>query len=880
MKRHRKLLLFLLTPILLIAVLIALAFVPAVQTAVARRVLAAQPGITASVDHVAVGLTKVRINGLKFAQPGIMLDLPTLELDAPLLDAAKSKVHVQRLTANGWTATLSLPELAAASAQSTPSADTTPSAPFNGLFELIQLPVDLSIDTLESAGQVTLITAPGVRPIQVAAKLKGGNLAAGQTGKFTLSLQIEGVALPAALATATAAATETQRIEIETTIEARMSTPRSLENILLNLNAKTGAETALVKLAAYAANPAAGKPEEYSAFLDTKGTTRARVTGKWHPAPRTAEGDWMLNLGNTDLAPYAAAAGLTLPPFAADGQGAFTYALATGDATATGRLQVRGGLRDYIPELGNTELLLLTEFDAGLKSGHPRVEKFTATVSTGEPLVSIKTIQPFTLDTAKSTVTAADPTKDLLRIEIPGLPLTLVEPFLASSGIKLSGSPIRGAWVARLEGDTVRLATEQPLTLDITDLKQNGQTLAANLALSVQGFTATYSPKGWDATIGSITLATPNTKAVPALTLAAVARQLAGPGSSPITFDANGTMQPALLAAQPILAEYLQTLAAGKLTFTAQGTLADAIAAKASVKLDAFRIRATTTTSAATLPDVTLDADLARTAAGVLTIKTPITLTNASATPKRTSDLTINATLTPDPAKQTLDARAQITSNVFYIADAQAFAALAPPSPATTAPSTLDVGRSTLDVGRSAQSAAPPWAGLTGELSLALKKVVYTDELQITDIGGTIKITPEALTLDAIKAILGGASSLKLDGTLAYDAQKPAAAYALKTDLAVKNFETAPWLRALAAPSALDVGRSTLDVGRSAQSASPPPPVRPRNQAQHRRPSHGHRRHAPCHSGPGARPVQHSQCRRRHLPRPLRRPRHPRQQTP
>ncbi|HEY8933354.1 MAG TPA: hypothetical protein VIM44_08590, partial [Rariglobus sp.] len=122
------------------------------------------------------------------------------------------------------------------------------------------------------------------------------------------------------------------------------------------------------------------------------------------------------------------------------------------------------------------------------------------------------------------------------------------------------------------------------------------------------------------------------------------------------------------------------------------------------------------------------------------------------------------------------------------------FSALAPTAPATDV-STEPVANPA-PVPSSPAPVAPLWAGVTGELQIALKKIVYSPQVQVADIGGAVKITPDAITWDNLHAMLTSGGAFKADGGLRFDAKQPQA-YGLKADVALTGFEPAPILRAL-----------------------------------------------------------------------------------
>jgi len=108
----------------------------------------------------------------------------------------------------------------------------------------------------------------------------------------------------------------------------------------------------------------------------------------------------------------------------------------------------------------------------------------------------------------------------------------------------------------------------------------------------------------------------------------------------------------------------------------------------------------------------------------------------------------------------------------------QAVVHTANPAPATAAP-----------------DKAPFWNGVSGHLVLALKKVVY-GQFEVNDIAGDLKIGPDALALDQLRAVLGSGGEARLAGAVNFagDAPEP---YSLKANVAVSEVDSAPLFRAL-----------------------------------------------------------------------------------
>jgi hypothetical protein len=94
------------------------------------------------------------------------------------------------------------------------------------------------------------------------------------------------------------------------------------------------------------------------------------------------------------------------------------------------------------------------------------------------------------------------------------------------------------------------------------------------------------------------------------------------------------------------------------------------------------------------------------------------------------------------------------------------------------------------------RDAAPIWSGVSGQLALSLKKVVYAQKFEVADIGGIIRIDAGAVKLVGVRAGLGEGSEIKLKGGLTFTPSvlEP---YSVALDLDVTNFDPAPVLRAL-----------------------------------------------------------------------------------
>jgi hypothetical protein len=152
---------------------------------------------------------------------------------------------------------------------------------------------------------------------------------------------------------------------------------------------------------------------------------------------------------------------------------------------------------------------------------------------------------------------------------------------------------------------------------------------------------------------------------------------------------------------------------------------------------------------------------------------------------ERKSDLTFAGTIAPEKDKmRAIDGH--VTSGQLVWDDAQVLTAVVPSRPKAKSeePETPSTDN------------APPWAGVSGSIALELKRVIYSDTFEVTDLGGLVRIDAGKLKLETMQAGLGENGRARLNGTLTFDSSA-AQPYALAADVIVKDFDPGPLLRAL-----------------------------------------------------------------------------------
>ncbi len=759
---------------LLAAVVIALAFNSGVQTWAARRAIASQAGLNLTISEVNAGLNVTRLENVHLIKPGVDLLLPSVEVAVSLADAAISRVAVKRVVAKGWTLDLGQPVTTKVGGQSAVSPE--PAVPpaqavsqaFAGIFQQLKLPVDFSLDGLDVEGDVVLPAGQGT--VHVIAT--GGNIGSGQDGAIVFKAVLASAKKDAPVAA----------LSLQSDVIVRMDTPRSFEHVAATMKATAkggqfpnGAD---VQIAVDAVRGAKGG-EAYSVVLRAGQKELVNFSAKLPEGAAPLAGTWTLDVHDTDIAPFTL--GMKLPEFAAAGRGTVAADRALSEIHASGELKTAvDQLTAFSPEfsaIGRVEFT--TEFDVTRLGDVIRIDRFSSHLSAANPVASVASRQVLKFNSATRVLDAVSPADDLFQISVQGLPLAWARHFLP--GFDITGDDLRGEFAASARDGGFTLRPTAPLTVNKLNVAQGGKPLvsALDVSLSVGG---DYTPKGWQAEVSNFSVVS---GASTVLKLNARAGQLAGanqPIKATVAFEADlGTAM-----AQPAAPAGL-ALAQGVVRGDVTASLADKQEFAVTLQLANLESKAHQA-----LPSVAFYLRADRAANGQIDAQAPIVITNAG----RKSDLTVGASV--QMGKPGPKIAAQLKSEALYVEDLKLFSGLfastgtgAPdsqPAPATSPAQSLPPP---------AVTSGPLWANVSGELKLELKKVVYSPTFAVTDIGGAVKITPGAVSLDALRAVLGGEGTLKAGGSLSYDAKQAAAPYALKADVVVANFDPAPLLRGL-----------------------------------------------------------------------------------
>lgn len=731
----------------LLLLLVALALVPAVQTWAARRVLLAQLGPGCSLGRLAVGWHDVRVENLHLEQAGWAVTLPLVEADVSLSSALQKRVKLRRLVAKGWSVAVKTPPTEV-------PAGRAAAAPFTGVLQSVQLPVDFSLEAVELAGEVVLPTS------RVQLAVTGGQLGAGRQGSLDFTTTVRMTASGAV-----------NSIQARGTLLAAMDTPRTFGRLAVQIDTEAQGtqlpQGARLTLAAEAARAVTG--ESYQLQVVSVGKRLLFVQADWPAAGTRLVGSWKADMQTADLAPFVA--GLPLPGFTVVGAGRFMTDLAGTEAQTAGRFELSldnlAVLRRELAALGT--LRAVADFDVRRQGETWRVERLSATVDGAQPALRVEALQAFAVRTSTGELQLSDPSKDLATVTLLGVPLAWVQPWLGEG--KVSGGPVRGELAAAAKEGHFSLHTSKPLTVENVSLSQGGRILVRALDALAE-VRADSSAQGWQAELSRLEL---RSGTAILLQLDARAGQLAGAGQ-PVKVQTQWQAELPAWVAQPVLAGQL-TLQGGTMHGRLAASIGSSTAVQANVRCAELRV------GNSALPEVVAEVRADVAADGRITLQMPVTLVQKLGA--RTSDLTLSGSLQPRGGGGVVDG--MLLGQFVALEDVQALTALtAVPAP-VVAP---------LVPGTSVPAVAPIWSGWSGRLSVAVKALSYNGELNVNDVAGTLRVDEGTVKLEEVRAGLAPAGRVQLNGEVRFEATT-ALPYAVVAQSVVEDFEVGALFRAL-----------------------------------------------------------------------------------
>jgi hypothetical protein len=464
----------------LLALVVGLAFVPAVQTWAVQRFLPHGPELTVEVGSVSAGLSSAEVRDLRVTVPQGKVTVASVAAEFSAWDYLGSKkINVASLKVDGIDADLRpaaatskpAPTVGAAATAAPASANAgparasanaqvaSPAAPFNGVLDGIELPVDLQLGRLAVEGKVTL-TRTQLATFRLTAK----DLGTGRRGELTWESSFTDTTAAAALTRAqstgraTLGFTAQRRLEVLEVQAAAALTGAKLPRERLALNVS-------------ATRQGSSGDESYIVAAGWEGAANdARlvdVNARYTSATKAIEGDWRLAVRSEPFA--ALLAGAPLPDVLAKGSGHFVLRPAAQSVELQGDLTVDLARLDRVaPELAPLgRVQAHATFAGGANAESARLEKLQldATAGSGAKFAELTLAQPVSVVLADQRVILANPNADAARLALKALPLAWAKPFL--QGLSFDGGEVSAQFAIQTsaDGSRVRVRALDPLTI-------------------------------------------------------------------------------------------------------------------------------------------------------------------------------------------------------------------------------------------------------------------------------------------------------------------------------------------------------------------------------------------------------------------------------
>ena len=518
-------------------VALGLALTPSVQRWAVLRAARDVPGLKLELASVSAGFSGLTVSGVKAEHRGIPVEIERLEADFPVLGFLRKRhLAMSRLRVTGLQVDASRVSRAKAEAA---AAGAPAAAP--GLLGQVELPFDLSLDDVRIEGRARLPGAAAQPAIEAAYTLTGGGFAPGREGALRLDATLrnptEGAKVSALRAQAALRATPTAQrrfdaINLTTLVDAEgpaLAGPRQL---------KIGAEL-------YHTAVAENYEITISTLLQGQAENALILRAQLPAGTRRYAGEWALKARTAQLEPFFL--GGVLPDFEASGDGRFAFDAVAENFNLEGVLQGRVSRLETIEPAWRAfgSLQVDADFDLGQQGGVLDVRRFKALVSGADPVLEIRNTAAIRYDLAKGELLANGGFTDaLLRVDLHGLPLDWVRPFVGRMDV--SGGRVTGQVdLVRTSANATDAAVRGRLRLDELNLVQEGRPLVTKAALTAR-VEATLAGGAVNAPVLELTVQTP---AGDALDLAGRFSMQPGP-DAPVSFGGRFNASTAKLLAR------------------------------------------------------------------------------------------------------------------------------------------------------------------------------------------------------------------------------------------------------------------------------------------------------------------------------------------
>ncbi len=481
-------------------VLGGLALLPSVQRWALLRVTHGVPGLKFDVAGVSAGFSGVVLQKVSAEKRHVVVKAERLEADFSLTAFLfDRRLEISRLEVTGL-------DVDASHLGGTSSGATVAGAPAAtpGLLANAQLPFDLALDNVRIEGRALLANEARQPPLAAQFTVTGGKIAPGHEGLLQLEATVKNGA----------AGVKVMTLRAHAGLRATLSSQRTFNKIsLTTVIDAAGAglsEENQLKLSADLFHSSAG--ENYEVTVDTvlhgARENLLKFQAQLPAGARQYAGDWELKVRSAQVEPFLLRG--ALPDFDFKGGGKFAFEPSGAAASVRGSLQGQVSRWESIDPTWRAigPVKVDATFDGGQQTGVVKLAQLKAVVSGAKPMIEIQTTAPIQYDLGRhQLLTSGTGTDSLLHVNLAGVPLDWVRPFVSS--LDVSGGAITGEFnLAPVAGSATATAVKGQVRVAELTVTQDGRPLLtrANVAVRTE---ATLVDDALEAPVLEVTADTP-----------------------------------------------------------------------------------------------------------------------------------------------------------------------------------------------------------------------------------------------------------------------------------------------------------------------------------------------------------------------------------
>jgi hypothetical protein len=467
---------------LLLVLLIALLFIPAVQKALVTRV-ASGPDGTLEVDYLRIRPNSITLRNAVFTQPDGSYTVAEFRADLSLSDVIfRRELRIGELVATG--VLLDIVELVQRERE---EPDEEPDEPFEGILRQMELPMPVHLGRVEVEGRV-LLPGAGDQPAESRFFLNGGGLAPGAEGDFRLAGEFADSSPQAAIG----------RIDFDGNVRVRQAGGGAIErlDLVLQLAAAGGPLEVEDRLRVTATLAAVDAGESYVAEVhrgsDAGAVPLLSLTGGYDETERVLRANWDLQVNREQLAAFAATA--DLPDFVSRSSGEVTHFAASGATGLAGQLHISaehlGALAEELRELGG--FTFESRFDAAFGESEIVLTQLSAQLTNreGQVLLDAASSSIVRYDLEQERLTGVSDGVELLSISLQNLPVEWANLFLQADDPAeewvVEGGTVHGRLLFSAQDAGISFQLAEPLRANGISVRQGEDRLLQGVAFEAR----------------------------------------------------------------------------------------------------------------------------------------------------------------------------------------------------------------------------------------------------------------------------------------------------------------------------------------------------------------------------------------------------------